>query len=132
MRQVIFDFIKSLRLKQVILTEHLPWEDNGSPLYHHNKKHIYVDTDQSQQQPMFDAFNGQGTIDEITTISVYFVNDAKKLIPDYDNIIDLIKGARTAPGTEGYIQKLCQVSSFYQEDAIITKFEFSFRKLITN
>lgn len=132
MRSIIFNFIKDLRLKSVTLTEHLPWEDNGAPLYHHNKKHIYVDVAQHQQQAMLDAFNGQGTIDEITTVSVYFVNDAKKIPPDYDSVVEQIKGARTATGTEGYIQKLCQVSTSYNNDAIITHLEFSFRKLITN
>jgi hypothetical protein len=81
---------------------------------------------------MLDAFNGQGTIDEITTVSVYFVNDAKKIPPDYDSVVEQIKGARTATGTEGYIQKLCQVSTSFNNDAIITHLEFSFRKLITN
>jgi hypothetical protein len=132
MRSVIYNYIKELRLKQYVLTDHLPWEDNGAPLYHHNKKHIYVDTSQTRQESMFDAFNGQGTVDEITTVSVYFVNDAKKLPPDYDNVVDQIKGARLAPGTEGYIQKLVQVSSSYIEDAIITRLEFSFRRLLTN
>ena len=133
MRSVIYNFIKELRLKTVTLTEHLPWEDNGAPLYHHNKKHIYVDTAQTQQTPMFDALNGgTGTVDEITTVSVYFVNDAKKLLADYDSIVNLLKEARLAPGTEGYIQKLCQITTFYQEDAIITQLEFSFRKLLTN
>lgn len=132
MRSVVWNYIKALKLKQVILTEHLPWEDNGGPLYHHNKKYVYVDTAQSTQQPLVDALNGSGAVDEITTVSVYFVNDAKKLIPDYDAVVEAIKGARTAPGTEGYIQKMCQVSSSYIEDAIITKFEFSFRKFLTN
>jgi hypothetical protein len=133
MRSVIYNYIKELKLRTITLTDNLPWDDNGAPLYHHNKKHIYVDTAQSTQSAMFDALNGgAGTVDEITTVSVYFVNDAKKLPPDYDAIVDQIKGARTAAGTEGYIQKLCQVSSSYNGDAIITHLEFSFRKLLTN
>ena len=132
MRTVIYNYIRDLRLKGWTLTEHLPFEDNNAPLYHHNKKHIYVDTAQTAQTPMFDAFNGSGTVDEVTTVSVYFVNDAKKLPPDYDSVVEQIKGARTTTGTEGYIQKLCQVSSSYNADAIITHLEFSFRKLLTN
>lgn len=132
MRSVIFDFIKELRLKQYTLTEHLPWEDNGAPLYHHNKKHIYVDTSQTRQEPMYDTFGAQGTVDELTTVSVFFVNDAKKLPPDYDATVEKMKGARLAPGTEGFIQRTCQVSSSYIEDAIITRLDFSFRRLLTN
>lgn len=133
MRMVIYNYIKDLRLKGLILTEHLPYEDNNAPLYHHNKKHVYVDTAQTQQTPMFDALNGGvGTVDEITTVSVYFVNDAKKLPPDYDSNVELMKGARLATGTEGYIQKTCQVTSSYIADSIITNLEFSFRKILTN
>ena len=132
MRQVIYNYLKGLRLKGYTLVEHLPWEDNGKALYTHNKKFIYVDTATTSQSPMFDAFNGQGTVDEITTISVFFVNDAKKLPTDYDTVVEAIKQARLAPGTEGYIQKLCQVSNDYDADSIITQFEFSFRKLLTN
>lgn len=132
MRNVIYDYIKDLRLRNYTLTDHLPWEDNGTPLYHTNKKHIYVDLAQSEQTPVLDAFNGQGTVDEVTIVSVYFVNDAKKIPPDYDQVVEQIKGARTATGTEGYIQKLCQVSTSYIEDATITRMDFSFRKLLTN
>ena len=133
MRSVIYNYIDGLRLRTSTLTENLPWEDNAAPLYHHNKKHIYVDAAQTVQTPVFDTLNnGVGTVDETTTVSVYFVNDAKKLPSDYDKTVELIKGARLASGTEGYTQKLCQVTTSFIEDAIITKLEFSFRKLITN
>lgn len=132
MRQVIYDYIKGLKLRNYVLVDHLPWQDNGAPLYHHNKKHIFIDTAQTAQSPMMDSFSGAGTVDEVTTVSVFFVNDAKKLPPDYDNTVELLKGARTAAGTEGFIQKLCQVTSSFQEDALITQLEFSFRKLLTN
>ena len=132
MRQVIYDYIKDLKLRNYVLVDHLPWEDSGAPLYHRNKKHIFIETAQISQSPMIDTFNGQGTVIEITTVSVFFVNDAKKLPLDYDSTVELLKGARTAVGTEGYIQKLCQVTSNYQEDSIVTHLEFSFRKLLTN
>lgn len=133
MRTVIYNYIRDLRLKNLILTDSLPWEDNGAPLFHHNKKHIYVDTPQTQQVARLDALNGGiGLVDEVITVSVYFACDAKKLPPDYDSQVEAMKGARTAVGTEGYTQKLVQVTSSYQTDAIITHLEFSFRKLITN
>ena len=132
MRTVVYNYIKALGLKSVNLTNELPYLTSGSELYLKNKKTIYVEVAQIQQEPAIDALNGSGAVDEITTVSVYFVNDAKKLPTDYDSIVTQLKGARTAIGTEGYIQKTCNVSSSYQEDAVITQLEFSFRKLITN
>ena len=132
MRSVILNFIKSLKLKNFTLTEQLPWEDNGAPLYHHNKRHIYVATANTQQLPMIDAFDRAGTVDEITKVSVYFVNDAKKLPENYDDVCNQIAQARLATGTEGYVQRTVNVTSQFVQDEIVTQFEFSFRRLITN
>jgi len=132
MRQVVYNYIKALSLKSASLSNELPYSTSGTELYLKNKRTIYVDVAQSQQDPAIDALNGSGAVDETTTVSVYFVNDAKKLPTDYDTVVTQMKGARTAAGTEGFIQKTCNVSSSYQEDAVVTELVFSFRKLITN
>ena len=132
MRTVVYNYIKALSLKSVSLSNELPYSTSGTELYLKNKKTIYVDVAQSQQDPAIDALNGSGAVDETTTVSVYFVNDAKKLPTDYDTIVTQMKGARTATGTEGFIQKTCNVSSSYQEDAVVTELVFSFRKIIIN
>ena len=47
MRTPIYNFINAISpttLGSFKVSEHLPWEDNGAPIYHHNKKHIYVNT----------------------------------------------------------------------------------------
>ena len=132
MRSVVYNYIKALALKSVSLSAELPYQTNGTDLYLKNKKTVYVDVAQSSQDAVTDTFNGKGAVNEITTVSVYFVNDAKKVLSDYDNIVTQLKGARTATGTEEYIQKLCQVTVSYEEDAMVTQLEFSFRKLITN
>lgn len=132
MRTVVYNYIKALGLKSVSISNELPYSTNGSELYLKNKKTVYVDVAESQQDAAIDALNGSGAVDETTTVSVYFVNDAKKLPTDYDTIVTQMKGARTATGTEGYIQRTCNVSSSYQEDAVVTELVFSFRKFITN
>jgi hypothetical protein len=134
MRTPILDYLKANKkhLAPLMISDNLPWEDNGGALYHHNKKHIYVDTPQTSQTPIADALNGAGYVDEVTTVSVYFVSDAKQPLSNYDALCEIIKGARTGIDTTGYIQKLVQVSSNYNVDALVTQFDFSFRKLLTN
>lgn len=132
MRSAILSYLKTLSLGTFVVADHLPWEDNGGPLYHHNKKHIYVDTPQSQQAAVFDAFNSAGFVNETTTVKVYFVNDAKKLPDNYEAVVDAIKEARTIPATTGYVQKLCSATSEYIADSLLTTIEFSFTKTITN
>ena len=122
--------IKSLGTFKI--SDGLPWLDSGQPLYHHNKKHIYVDTANSQQQPTIDTFNQIGTVTEITTVSVYFANDAKKLPSEYSQVVDIVKAARLASGSETFIQRTVDVTNSYVGDDLVTHAEFSFRKLLTN
>jgi hypothetical protein len=132
MRQVIYDHIDGLGIKGFILTDNLPWSQDKEPLYMNNKKHIYVDVAQIVQSQAFDTLDLGGAVIETVTVSVYFVNDAKILPSGYDDCVEQIKTARLAQGTEGFTQKLCQVSSEFANDNLVTTFEFSFKKLITN
>jgi hypothetical protein len=135
MRTEIIDFISNIgnaTIGSFTVTNKLPWMDNGAPLYHHNKKHIYVDTPETAQSAVFDAMNGAGTVDETTTVKVYFVCDAKQLPSNYENLVEAIKPVRLLFGTAGYTQRLCQVNNDYIADSLLTTFEFSYKKLITN
>jgi hypothetical protein len=114
------------------VSDELPWDNNGTPLYMSNLKRIYVDAAQSSQDAGFDVFNGGGSVDEITTVRVVFVTDAKQLPSNYESLVDLIKLARLESSTAGYIQRLCQVSTEFTGDKMTTEFEFSFRKTLTN
>ena len=86
MRTPIYNFINAISpttLGSFKVSEHLPWEDNGAPIYHHNKKHIYVNTANTGQEPVFDQLNGGGAVNETITVEVYFVCDAKQLPTNY-------------------------------------------------
>ena len=91
MRTVVLNYLLANKrdLAPFTVSDNLPWKDNGAPLYHHNKRHIYVDTAQTKQSPAFDLFNQGCGVDEISTVSVYFVNDAKKLPTNYDDIVEI-------------------------------------------
>jgi hypothetical protein len=134
MRTAIIDYLKANRgaISPLIVADHLPWEDNNGSLYHHNRKHVYVGLDQVAQQASVNALNGSGAVDEETVISVYFVIDAKQLLTNYETIVQTIKDARLTADITGVISRTCQVKTEFVSDDLLTSFEFSFRKLITN
>lgn len=135
MRQAIYDYIRALpaaTLGTYSLSSELPYSASGTPLYLKNFKKIYVGVDQINQDSQIDTLDGSGAVDEITTVRVYFVTDAKLLPSNYDQLVQAIKEARTTAAISGVRQRLCQVSADFQDDALITEFEFSFRTLITN
>ena len=134
MRTAIYDYLYANRasLKGLNLSDKLPWTDGPTPLYMANMKSIYVDVDQIQQQKLFDTINGNGAVDEITTVNVYFVIDAKALLTNYEDLVSVIKAARLSQDIIGVIERTCQVKAEYNADNLVTTFEFSFRKMLTN
>ena len=133
MRTEILTYITAQTLTGFRVSDELPWDNNGTPLYMSNMKTVYVDLDQIEQNSVIDTLNGpSGAVDEITTISVYFVTDAKKLPTNYDTVVSAIRGARLATTITGVIERLCQVSTQFESDRVVTRFDFSFRKLIPN
>jgi hypothetical protein len=134
MRTEILNFVSNIAggtLDTFTVSSKLPFEDNGAPLYHHNKKYIYVDIDNTSQQAVFDGLNGSGSVQETITVQVYFVTDAKQLPTNYSALVDAIKLARLVTAS-GVIQRLVQVTTSYIADSLVTEFEFSFKKLLTN
>lgn len=133
MRSKILTALKGLSLATLgtykVSTE-LPFEVDGNPLYIKNPKHIYVDVDQYDHSPSFDTLKGDGFVDETITVRAFFVNDAKQLPSNYESLVETIKELRLNTSITGVIQKLCQVSTEYSGDLLVTEFEFSFKKYI--
>lgn len=135
MRTAIYDYIDGLSAAQkgsFALSSELPYDTSGVPLYLKNFKRIYVDAAQVAQETAYDTLNSTGAVDEVTTVRVYFVTDAKVLPSNYDSLVSLIKDARLSADVSGVVQRLCQVTTRFEQDALVTELEFSFRKLILN
>jgi len=135
MRQAIYDYISNISKSTMgtfSLASELPYDSSGVPLYLKNFKRIYIDMDQVSQEAVFDAMNAAGAVDEITLVRAYFVTDAKQLSSNYEALVKAIQDARLTTDIEGVIRRLCQVSTKFQDDSLVTEFEFSFRKLLTN
>ncbi len=135
MRTAIYNYISAVSKSQLgtyTVTQELPWDNNGTPLYLSNLKTIYVDVDQTTQNGLVAGLDGSGAVDEITTVRVFFANDAKTLPSNYETLVQLIKDARLISNTPGVTDRTCQVSTAFVADKLTTTFEFSFKKLITN
>ena len=132
MRSTVLSYIQGLTLSGFTVSDKLPWEDNNGALYEHNKKTIYVDVSDTQQSAQVDTFDSRGIVQETITVQVYFMNDAKQLPLGYDAAVEAVKGARTATGTETYQSRTVQVTKTYSSDNLLTTFEFTFKRTLTN
>ena len=132
MRTEIIDYFKSNKVNGYTLTEELPWDNQGNPLYLKNFKYIYVDSDQIAQEPLIDVLNGAGIVNQITTVSTFITTDAKNQPSNYATMVSTFMNARLDTDITGVTQRATQVSTEFIGDAQITQFDFSFRHLIVN
>lgn len=132
MRTAILDYFKANKVNGYTLTQELPWDTQGNPLYLKNFKYIYVDSDQIAQEPLIDVLNGAGIVNEITTVRTYITTDAKNQPSNYATMVSTFMNARLDTDITGVTQRATQVSTEFIGDAQVTQFEFSFRELIVN
>jgi hypothetical protein len=132
MRQDILDYLVDNKVTGYSVTQELPWDSSGAPLYLKNFKKIYVDQDQVVQEPLFDTLNGKGIINQDTTVAVYVTTDAKNAPSNLATLVTMIQNARLDPAVTGVTQRATQVSTEFVSDAQVTTFEISFRQLIVN
>ena len=132
MRTEILDYFKANKVNGYTLTQELPWDTQGNPLYLKNFKYIYVDSDQIAQEPLIDVLNGAGIVNQITTVSTFITTDAKNQPSNYATMVSTFMNARLDTDITGVTQRATQVSTEFIGDAQITQFDFSFRQLIVN
>ena len=129
MRQAIYDHIGSLSLGSFNLSSELPWSSSGTALYLKNLKRIYVDVDQITEDLSIAALDGLIINDEITIVRVFFACDAKQLPSNYETIVSGIRTAKSTASIEGVSRRECDVSTSFEEDIVVTEFEFRFIKI---
>jgi len=132
MRTEILDYFTANKVSGYTLTQELPWDSSGNPLYLKNFKYIYVDSDQVAQEPLIDVLNGSGIVNQITTVSTYITTDAKTQPSNYATMVSTFMNARLDTDITGVTQRTTQVSTEFIGDAQVTQFDFSFTQLIVN
>lgn len=126
MRDQIWDHINSLKFPGFNLSAELPWSNSGQPLYLKNLKTIYVDSDVTTNNTLITLMNGVEIVQEITSVKVYLATDAKKLPNIYETVVSGIKQAKDSAAITGVNQRQVDVIKTYDNDVMITEFEFRF------
>lgn len=129
MRQELVDFISGLTLGTFTVSSELPWSNSGVPLYLKNFKKFYVDVPQITTEQNIVSLSGCVILNEITTVRVFLVTDAKQLPNNYETVVSSVRTAKDASTITGYHRRECDVTTSYDNDALVTEFEFRFTKL---
>ena len=133
MRDIILTYLKANVVTGFGVSDNLPFQQNGEPLYLQNLKSLYVTQPTTEQEPLFETLDANAPVSETTVASCYVVTDAKTLPSNYDDLVSAVKGIRTTATVKagGYTGKEVDVTTSLVDDTIVTQFDMEFTKVIT-
>ena len=108
----------------VSVSQELPFESGGSPLYEKNMGTIYVDKQQISVDELYSTLD-QGVVNQTTTtVNAYLSVDAKNEFNDIDTVVANLLIARNA--VAGTITSTSDYETGISDDVITYTFEYEF------
>lgn len=129
MRTQVLDYLKTQNLGSLSVTNDLPFDDSGVPLYTKNVKKAYVDTTQVTSEPIIQTLNGVNINNENSSVAIYFALDAKTLITNYDTVVNTIKTVKDSVNIDGIHTRSAEVTTEYINDLLITEIIITLTKI---
>lgn len=129
MREQVIDYIRGLNLGSYTVSEEVPRDESGTPLYIRNPKRIYVDVNQFNETPLITTLSGFNLHSFTTSVSVIFSTDAKKLPQNYTSLVGELILAKDINSTEGYNSREAVVTTVTENDLLVTQIEYSYTKI---
>jgi hypothetical protein len=129
MRNDIISYLKQQNLRGLALSDDLPFLDGNVELFLQRPRVIYVGATQRSFEPLFQTLSGHGIDNETQTTSVFFTVDAKRLIPGYDDIVNIIRDARNNVNVENSVRQEASVVTDFNNDLLVTQIDIIITKL---
>ena len=106
------------------VSQELPFDSGGIPLYDKNLKTIYVDEQEIAVEELYSTLD-QGVVNQTTTtINAYLSVDAKNQLTDIDTVVANLLIARNV--VTGTVDSTSDYETDIAEDVITYTFEYNF------
>lgn len=133
MRQAIIDGITALNLGTFTVSQELPWDAAGTPLYQKNLKVFYVDEPDSEESALINVLNPTGSLaTKVSTVRVYVSADAKQQPANYDSLVEQVRAVKNTADIVAVRSRECDIDRSFTADKLITEFVFRFTELKIN
>ena len=117
-------------LTQFAVSQELPWEQNGTPLYRKNMKKVYVDNARVEQTTLIPTLNGGEVFQNDLITEVYLSVDAKNPPSQLDSAITKILGTKSTVNVVNFGSE-SDYTVDKDEDVLIYTFEFRVNQATT-
>lgn len=129
MRADVLAYLKTINLGTFTLSDELPRDESGTPLYLKNPKKIYVEATQHEQTTLLRTMNGANINSNQETVEVIFSADAKQLPANYDDLTNLIRAAEDIKPEAGFNDRNSDVSTEIVNDILVTSVALTYTKI---
>lgn len=126
MRTEVVDYLKTQNLGGLAISNDLPFDDSGVPLYIKNVKRIYVDKEQRTSNPVIQTLGGVNINNLESTVTIYFAVDAKTQLSTYDTVISTLQGVKDITTVQGVHTRNATIETEYVDDLLITQVAITF------
>ena len=117
-------------LTQFAVSQELPWEQNGVPLYRKNMKRIYVSPDVLTQSALIPTLDHANVLQNSTVNQVFVSVDAKNNPSQLPELITKILSCRDKTGVVNFVTE-ADYTQERSEDVLTLTFEFRLNAITT-
>ena len=129
MRSDVLTYLKTQNLGSLSVSNDLPFDDSGAPLYLKNVKKVYVTSDQVSTDPVIQTLGGVNISNEATSVTIYFTVDAKTLITNYDTIVSTLRNVKDNVNIQGVHTRNAEVVTEFVDDLLVTSITITLTKI---
>ena len=106
------------------VSNELPFDTSGNPLYLQNKKFVYVDEQELNVEQLYRTLDQSDVNTTVTTVNAYLSVDAKNQLSDINTVVANILSARNT--ITGTIDSASDYETDIEDDVITYTFEYNF------
>lgn len=130
MRSAILAYLTANLTNAISVSQELPFEQGGNPLYLKNMRRVYVDEPFTEQDQLVPVLNGVDINQSITRIRAYLAVDAKNRNVDLDSAITTLANARLGANIPNSFRKEFDYTTTLDNDRVIYEFEYRYHTIV--
>jgi|11BtaG_2_1085332.scaffolds.fasta_scaffold00144_10 hypothetical protein len=106
------------------VSDELPFNTSGKPLYQQNMKFVYVDEEELNVEQLYRTLDQSSVNTTVTTVNAYLSVDAKNQLSDINTVVANILSARNTISST--IDSTSDYETDIEDDVITYTFEYNF------
>ena len=114
----------SLASTSVSVSQELPFDSAGVPLYEKNMKKLYIGEDNTAREPLIPVLDFNPVENVVTIVTAFLTIDAKNPLTDIDTITAAVINSKNSISNQ--ITRNCVMVTDFTDDRLTYQFEFEF------